>query len=260
MKQTQSRQRILALLLALAMCLSLLPGVALAAENEPDLSSYVCEIWFNPNGGTAVKPANYEYFDKDWDGFTVETLLQSTNKLPVFPDAIRDGYTFDGWYTAQTGGTKVSSDTDLSLYDTGSSQVFLWAHWTQEPQQITNFEVRFYYNGGMLASSQGLEGFEGDYGGKFYQLLSDNAGIATTLPQVTRSEYTFDGWYTAETGGERITTTTVLNPYLGNAGAESRTDLVNLWAHWTKQPERGNMMMFYPNGGMVTEIDGHSRS
>ena len=59
MKQTQSRQRILALLLALAMCLSLLPGVALAAENEPDLSSYVCEIWFNPNGGTAVKPANY---------------------------------------------------------------------------------------------------------------------------------------------------------------------------------------------------------
>ena len=260
MKQTQSRQRILALPLALAMCLSLLPGVALAAENEPDLSSYVCEIWFNPNGGTAVKPANYEYFDKDWDGFTVETLLQSTNKLPVFPDAIRDGYTFDGWYTAQTGGTKVSSDTDLSLYDTGSSQVFLWAHWTQEPQQITNFEVRFYYNGGMLASSQGLEGFEGDYGGKFYQLLSDNAGIATTLPQVTRSEYTFDGWYTAETGGERITTTTVLNPYLGNAGAESRTDLVNLWAHWTKQPERGNMMMFYPNGGMVTEIDGHSRS
>ena len=106
-------------------------------------------------------------------------------------------------------------DTDLSLYDTGSSQVFLWAHWTQEPQQITNFEVRFYYNGGMLASSQGLEGFEGDYGGKFYQLLSDNAGIATTLPQVTRSEYTFDGWYTAETGGERITTTTVLNLAFG---------------------------------------------
>ena len=204
MKQTQSRQRILALLLALAMCLSLLPGVALAAENEPDLSSYVCEIWFNPNGGTAVKPANYEYFDKDWDGFTVETLLQSTNKLPVFPDAIRDGYTFDGWYTAQTGGTKVSSDTDLSLYDTGSSQVFLWAHWTQEPQQITNFEVRFYYNGGMLASSQGLEGFEGDYGGKFYQLLSDNAGIATTLPQVTRSEYTFDGWYTAREDGQKV--------------------------------------------------------
>ena len=33
MKQTQSRQRILALLLALAMCLILLQGVALAAEN-----------------------------------------------------------------------------------------------------------------------------------------------------------------------------------------------------------------------------------
>ena len=56
MKQTQSRQRILALLLALAMCLSLLPGVALAAENEPDLSSYVCEIWFNPTAEPQSNP------------------------------------------------------------------------------------------------------------------------------------------------------------------------------------------------------------
>ena len=35
MKQTQSRQRILALLLALAMCLSLLPGVQHLSTHNP---------------------------------------------------------------------------------------------------------------------------------------------------------------------------------------------------------------------------------
>ena len=42
------------------------------------------------------------------------------------PDPEREGYVFDGWYTAPTGGTEVTSSTVLN----GTTDVNLYAHWT----------------------------------------------------------------------------------------------------------------------------------
>lgn len=39
----------------------------------------------------------------------------------------KDGYTFDGWYTAEVGGTKITTSTKVNL--TGDQT--LYAHWTQ---------------------------------------------------------------------------------------------------------------------------------
>lgn len=47
-----------------------------------------------------------------------------------------------------------------------------------------------------------------------------------SLPIPTRDYYTFDGWYTAKTGGNKITESSVFN------SAEN----VTLYAHWTKNP------------------------
>lgn len=47
-----------------------------------------------------------------------------------------------------------------------------------------------------------------------------------SLPTPTRNYYTFDGWYTAKTGGNKITESSVFN------SAEN----VTLYAHWTKNP------------------------
>lgn len=47
-----------------------------------------------------------------------------------------------------------------------------------------------------------------------------------SLPTPTRDYYTFDGWYTAKTGGNKITESSVFN------SAEN----VTLYAHWTKNP------------------------
>ncbi len=42
------------------------------------------------------------------------------------PEPTREGYTFDGWYTAETGGTLVTSGTEVSDKDAHT----LYAHWT----------------------------------------------------------------------------------------------------------------------------------
>lgn len=47
-----------------------------------------------------------------------------------------------------------------------------------------------------------------------------------SLPTPTRDYYSFDGWYTAKTGGNKITESSVFN------SAEN----VTLYAHWTKNP------------------------
>lgn len=47
-----------------------------------------------------------------------------------------------------------------------------------------------------------------------------------SLPTPTRDYYTFDGWYTAKTGGNKITESSVFN------SAEN----ITLYAHWTKNP------------------------
>ncbi len=50
------------------------------------------------------------------------------------------------------------------------------------------------------------------------------SGEKITLPTPTRSGYTFDGWYTASSGGSKI----------GNAGASyTVTKSITLYAHWT---------------------------
>jgi len=66
-------------------------------------------LTFNPNGGTAVTPAS--------------VLLQFKTAYGTLPDTTREGYTFKGWYTAKTKGTKVSSATKM-----GPNQT-LYAHW-----------------------------------------------------------------------------------------------------------------------------------
>ena len=49
----------------------------------------------------------------------------ASEKYGTLPTCVRKGYTFVGWYTAKTGGTKVSSSTVC----TGNAKVY--AHWSK---------------------------------------------------------------------------------------------------------------------------------
>ena len=89
-----------------------------------------------PNDNVEVKaifekdapPAPTEFivtFDGNGGTLSVGSMTTTGQKLPSLPSASRSGsYSFDGWYTKKSGGTKISTDT---LF-TGNTTVY--AHWT----------------------------------------------------------------------------------------------------------------------------------
>lgn len=109
----------------------------------------------------------------------------------------RSGYTFAGWYTAAEGGEQAdfskpfSADTDL------------YAHWVKGAERTIKFDA----NGGTLSGDS---------------TVTTTGGKLASLPTPTREGYTFDGWYTAASGGTKVTTNTT---FPANT---------TVYAHWTR--------------------------
>ena len=127
-------------------------------------------VTLDANGGT-VTPATLSvvYDGKYGDGYN-----------DSLPSAKRDGYTFTGWYTAKIGGLKVEPFHLISkAYDHT-----IYACWTPNTYTVT-----------LIGS-----------GGKGTSLASYTYGVETELPtDWTKQCAKFEGWYTAQTGGERVT-------------------------------------------------------
>lgn len=85
------------------------PGAA-AVVNVPAYSAPV--ITFDANGGTVA---------------IASVTTEQDGTLAELPTATRGGYTFDGWFTAKTGGTQVTADTFFSVSTT------IYAQWTYIP-------------------------------------------------------------------------------------------------------------------------------
>lgn len=91
------------------------------------------------------------------------------------------------------------------------------------------FTVSFNANEGIVNESSKTVVYGSSYG---------------SLPTPTRDYYTFDGWYTAKTGGNKITESSVFN------SAEN----VTLYAHWTKNPTSDWVLeSTLPEGASVVE-------
>lgn len=73
-------------------------------------------VSFNANGGTV--------------GMKSRTATYGS-KYPALPAPTRTGYSFDGWYTQKTGGTKVDENTTV----TTAANHILYAHWHLTPAQ-----------------------------------------------------------------------------------------------------------------------------
>ncbi|MBR0382670.1 MAG: InlB B-repeat-containing protein [Eubacterium sp.] len=86
--------------------------------------------------------------------------------------ASRKGYSFEGWYTERTGGTKVTKGT-VAAYMVKT----LYAHW-----KINTYKISYKYNGGSLA--------EGSVNPASYTVIDSVSFLA---PEKTG--YRFAGWY-----------------------------------------------------------------
>ncbi|MBP3397334.1 MAG: InlB B-repeat-containing protein, partial [Alphaproteobacteria bacterium] len=88
------------------------------SSNNGSGTQYVGTTYITSNGLTAGKgiTANATWYAK-W----------STPGSVTLPTPTRNGYTFNGWYTAASGGTKVG---DAGATYTPTASVTLYAHWT----------------------------------------------------------------------------------------------------------------------------------
>ncbi len=157
-------------------------------------------------------PKTYKIsFDGNGGSDGTEITVTFDKPYGTLPSSSRKGYSFAGWYTAKSGGTRITSTSTVS---TAANQT-LYAHW-----KANTYSVIFDSNGGSAVSS-----VEVTYGGTY-----------GTLPASTRNGYTFQGWYTAKSGGTKVTASSTVS---------ITADQV-LYAHW-----KGNAITvkFDNNGG-----------
>ena len=107
--------------------------------------------------------------------------------------------------TWQLNGVDVAPNTQVGMVQGGLTFTGVW---TREAVKPAEYTVTFDANGGSVSPASAITGTDGR--------LSD-------LPTPTRSgSYSFDGWYTAVSGGEKVTTSTVF------------TENSTIYAHWTR--------------------------
>ncbi len=98
----------------------------------------------------------------------------------------REGYFFNGWFTAATGGTQVAADAKVAV----ASDQTLYAHWSKDQLMLT-----FDSMGGKAITDSKLLTYDNRYG---------------ILPEAERTGYTFEGWYLDKAYTQPITETDVV--------------------------------------------------
>lgn len=86
-----------------------------ATSNNASENASEVKIAFNANGGSCS---------------TSTKTVSTGSAIGTLPYPIRDGYIFDGWYTASSGGTMINSDTTVSGNTT------YYAHWSSEYEDL----------------------------------------------------------------------------------------------------------------------------
>ena len=179
-------------------------GATLPTADDMTYTGYTFKGWYDNEGLTGfpvtaisdTETGNKEYWAK-WET-NAYTVTLNTNggtinngnvteytygvgaTLPT--DVTRTGYTFKGWYDNEnlTG----SPVTAIGGTEMGNKEY--WAKW-----EANTYTVTFYPNGGSVNP---------------VAATTDSSGKLSSLPTPTRGgNYRFDGWYTEQTGGIKVT-------------------------------------------------------
>ena len=164
-------------------------------------------VTFNSHGGSLVAPIT-------------GIASGATVTLPAAPT--QAGFTFNGWFTAATGGTAFTAFTGVT------ANITVHAQWTAVPP--TTYTVTFDSQGGSLVAP----------------IAGIASGATVTLPAApTQAGFTFNGWFTAATGGTAFTAFTAV------------TANITVYAQWTAVPPTTYTVTFDSQGGsLVAPIAG----
>lgn len=152
---------------------------------------------------------NPDGYKKNSDGFVLSSV-------------VKDGYTFDGWYSDSDYKTKVEKVVNIT------EPLTLYAKWTPN-----NYTVTLNTVGGEVLKNTATVTYDSDY----------------TLEVPTRLGYTFLGWYDG-TGNSAVAYTDETGKSLNNWSILNNDTI--LYAHWETSL---NVLRFDPNGGAGTMSD-----
>ena len=168
-----------------------------AAHDYTDDADTTCNVCGYER--TVTPPAPTEFtITFDGNGGTDPAAQTTTGKkLTSLPSSEQSGYSFKGWYTAETGGTKITTDTVFSANTT------VYAQWTKDsppPAEKHSVTVQTNGNGTAFASptSNVAKGVTvtitviPDKGYKLDKLTAtDNSDKTLTLTKKNDTTYTF---------------------------------------------------------------------
>ena len=137
-------------------------------------TSYAFTKWKATNG--TLYSAGGSYTTDAATTMTAQWSSSASYSAITLPTPTRTGYTFNGWYTAASGGSKAGN---AGASHKPTADATLYAHWT-----IITHTVTLDPQGGSVSPAS----------------LTKTYGTALTLPTPYRSGYTFLGWNTAAAG------------------------------------------------------------
>ena len=162
------------------------------------------KVYFHPNGDGAKLDGSAD------TQFKVYSVGQNLGVIPVPDWGTR---TFKGWYedaTAETEGTLATSATEVT------GDIHYYAHWGYKPV--------FETDGGNYTS----------YDSENYPITGNPSYTISVLPEVTKPNYNFDGWYFQYTENDIDTEQKVeINPQTGTAAPIDLSKGTVIKAKWT---------------------------
>lgn len=181
-------------------------------------------VSFNTNGGSSISSITSTKSFNGWNNSSPGTFSGTTytygegsgyitanykNNSVNLPKPTKSGYTFGGWYTASSGGTKVSN-TYIP-----EENITLYAHWS-----ANSYTLSFDANGcGTLGVSYVTATV-----GKTYGDADDGDGLPSIALTTGKK---FDGWYTSSSGGNKITNSTTVTASSDNGTLYAHCSYIN---------------------------------
>lgn len=181
-------------------------------------------VSFNTNGGSSISSITSTKSFNGWNNSSPGTFSGTTytygegsgyitanykNNSVNLPKPTKSGYTFGGWYTASSGGTKVNNTY------TPTGNITLYAHWS-----ANSYRLSFDANGcGTLGVSYVTATV-----GKTYGDADDGDGLPSIALTTGKK---FDGWYTSSSGGNKITNSTTVTASSDNGTLYAHCSYIN---------------------------------
>jgi uncharacterized repeat protein (TIGR02543 family) len=206
-------------------------GTAVEKPADPARDDYTFKGWYSAvTGGTEYEwphtlnadvtmyarwqaVGQYTITFNSHDGSAVTAITANEGTAVEKPaDPSRNGYTFENWYSAASGGTLYTWPHTLN------ADVTMHARWTPIPYTIT-YNLDGGTNPGNTPTSYTIE----------------TTGI--TLPTPTKTNYTFGGWF--DNSGLTGTAVTAI--------ATGSTSDKSFWAKWNESGSAGITISYWVN-------------